>query len=104
MTATVGLFVSLLVVLGVKAMMPEADFKAWGWRIPFLLSLILVAMSFYIRMQPAESPVYAALKSQGKTSVAHIKEAFGHVAKRKVQQSSARGETRGQGVDGYPRS
>src|ERR1051325_5982597 len=66
-TATLGLFVSLLVVLGGKKMMTAEDFKAWGWRIPFLLSIILVAMSFYIRMKLAESPLYAALKSQGKT-------------------------------------
>src|SRR5213078_1482688 len=50
-TATLGLFVSLLVVLGVKGMMTDANFKAWGWRIPFLLSIILVAMSLYIRMK-----------------------------------------------------
>src|SRR5207244_5097346 len=66
-TATLGLFISLLVVLGIKQLMPEADFKAWGWRIPFLLSIILVAMSFYIRMKLAESPLYAALNNQGKT-------------------------------------
>src|SRR6185369_6730281 len=53
-TATLGLFVSLLVVLGIKSVMADADFKAWGWRIPFLLSIILVAMSFYIRMKLAE--------------------------------------------------
>ena len=59
-------------------MMSEADFKAWGWRIPFLLSIVLVAMSLYIRMKLAESPLYASLKSQGKTSVAPLKESFGN--------------------------
>src|SRR5204862_3253398 len=53
-TATLGLFVSLAVVLGVKHYMADADFKAWGWRIPFLLSIILVAMSLYIRMKLQE--------------------------------------------------
>src|SRR5437588_6307319 len=56
-TATLGLFVSLAVVLGVKGMMADADFKQWGWRIPFLLSIILVAVSFYIRLKLAESPL-----------------------------------------------
>src|SRR6266566_186933 len=54
-TATLGLFVSLAVVLGVKHYMSDADWKAWGWRIPFLLSIILVAMSLYIRLKLAES-------------------------------------------------
>src|SRR5436309_10285397 len=65
-TATLGLFVSLGVVLAVKRSMPDADFKAWGWRVPFLLSIVLVAMSLYIRLKLQESPLYAALKSQGK--------------------------------------
>jgi len=100
-TATLGLFVSLLVVLGVKAMMSEADFKAWGWRIPFLLSILLVAMSFYIRMKLAESPLYAALKSQGKTSVAPLKEAFGNWANLKIVLLVLLGATAGQGVVWY---
>ena len=100
-TATLGLFVSLLVVLGVKGMMSEADFKAWGWRIPFLLSIILVAMSFYIRMKLAESPLYAALKSQGKTSVAPLKESFGNWANFKIVLLVLLGATAGQGVVWY---
>jgi MFS family permease len=100
-TATFGLFVSLLVVLGVKAMLPEADFKAWGWRIPFLLSIILVAMSFYIRMTLAESPLYSALKSQGKTSTAPLREAFGNWANFKIVLLVLLGATAGQGVVWY---
>ena len=100
-TATLGLFVSLLVVLGVKAAMPEADFKSWGWRVPFLLSLILVIMSFYIRMKLAESPLYAALKSQGRTSVAPLKEAFGNWANFKIVLLVLLGATAGQGVVWY---
>jgi len=100
-TATLGLFISLLVVLGVKQMMSPEDFKSWGWRIPFLLSIILVAMSFYIRMKLAESPLYAALKSQGKTSIAPLKEAFGNWANFKIVLLVLFGATAGQGVVWY---
>jgi len=100
-TATLGLFISLLVVLGVKQMMSPEDFKTWGWRIPFLLSIILVAMSFYIRMKLAESPLYAALKSQGKTSIAPLKEAFGNWANFKIVLLVLFGATAGQGVVWY---
>ncbi|HEY2321416.1 MAG TPA: MFS transporter [Thermoanaerobaculia bacterium] len=100
-TATLGLFVSLLVVLGVKGMMSEADFKAWGWRIPFLLSIVLVAMSFYIRMKLSESPLYAALKSQGKTSAAPLKESFGNWANFRIVLLVLLGATAGQGVVWY---
>jgi MFS family permease len=100
-TATLGLFVSLLVVLGVKQIMSPEDFKAWGWRIPFLLSIILVAMSFYIRMKLAESPLYAALKSQGKTSTAPLREAFGNWANFKIVLLVLFGATAGQGVVWY---
>jgi len=100
-TATLGLFISLAVVLGVKEMMSDADFKSWGWRIPFLLSIILVAMSFYIRMKLAESPLYAALKSQGKTSIAPLKEAFGNWKNFKDVLLVLSGATAGQGVVWY---
>ena len=100
-TATLGLFVSLAVVLGVKAMMPDADFKSWGWRVPFLLSIVLVAMSFYIRMRLAESPLYAALKSQGRTSAAPLKEAFGNWKNFKIVLLVLLGATAGQGVVWY---
>src|SRR5205085_11790608 len=75
-TATLGLFVSLGVVLAVKQSMSDATFKAWGWRLPFLLSIILVAMSLYIRMRLQESPLYAALKRGRQTSLAPLKESF----------------------------
>ncbi len=100
-TATLGLFVSLGVVLGVKEMMADADFKSWGWRIPFLLSIVLVAMSFYIRMKLAESPLYAALKSQGRTSAAPLKEAFGNWKNFKIVLLVLLGATAGQGVVWY---
>src|SRR5204862_3259234 len=100
-TATLGLFVSLAVVLGVKHYMADADFKAWGWRIPFLLSIILVAMSLYIRMKLAESPRYASLKSQGKTSLAPLKESFGNWANFKIVLLVLLGATAGQCVVWY---
>src|ERR1700674_2665427 len=100
-TATLGLFVSLAVVLGVKEMMSDADFKAWGWRIPFLLSIILVAMSLYIRLKLAESPLYASLKSQGKTSMAPLKESFGKWSNFKIVLLVLFGATAGQGIVWY---
>src|SRR5213078_5191583 len=60
-TATLGLFVSLGVILAVRLSMSEADFRAWGWRIPFLLSFFLVAMSLYIRLKLRESPLFTKL-------------------------------------------
>src|ERR1700736_3583243 len=77
-TATLGLFLSIAVILGTKSLMTDANWKSWGWRIPFLLSIILVAMSLYIRLKLKESPLYASLKSQGKTSAAPLKESFGN--------------------------
>ena len=100
-TATLGLFVSLGVVLGVKAMMPAEDFSAWGWRVPFLLSILLVAMSLYIRMKMQESPLFAALKSQGKTSLAPLKESFGSWPNLKIVLLVLFGATAGQGIVWY---
>ena len=100
-TATLGLFVSLAVVLGVKHYMADADWKAWGWRIPFLLSIFLVAMSLYIRLKLKESPLYASLKSQGKTSLAPLKESFGNWANFKIVLLVLLGATAGQGIVWY---
>ncbi|MGN6184998.1 MAG: MFS transporter [Thermoanaerobaculia bacterium] len=100
-TATLGLFVSLGVILGVKNMMSAEDFKAWGWRVPFLLSILLVAMSLYIRMKMSESPLFAALKSQGKTSTAPLKESFGQWANLKIVLLVLLGATAGQGIVWY---
>jgi MFS family permease len=100
-TATLGLFVSLGVVLAVKSSMADADFKAWGWRIPFLLSLLLVAMSFYIRMRLQESPLFASVKESGKTSLAPLAESFGNWANLKIVLLVLFGATAGQGVVWY---
>ena len=65
-TATLGLFVSLGVILAVKKMMSDADFKAWGWRVPFLLSIVLVIISLWIRLTLKESPLFASIRRKGK--------------------------------------
>jgi len=100
-TATLGLFVSLGVVLAVKKAMPDADFKAWGWRLPFLASLVLVAISFYIRSKLQESPLFASIKSQGKSSLAPLRESFGNWANIKIVLLVLFGATAGQGVVWY---
>jgi MFS family permease len=76
-TATLGLFVSLGVILVVRGSMSSDAFETWGWRIPFLLSIFLVAISVYIRTTMRESPLFAQLKAAGKTSKAPLKESFG---------------------------
>jgi len=76
-TATLGLFVSLAVILLVRWLVGEEAFKAWGWRIPFILSILLVGISYYIRIRLRESPLFTILKESGKTSVAPIRESFG---------------------------
>src|SRR5580700_877530 len=75
-TATLGLFVSLLVVLGVQSAMSADDFKSWGWRIPFLISIVLVTVSLYIRLKMKESPIFSQIKSAGMTSARPLTEAF----------------------------
>ena len=76
-TATLGLFVSLAVILLVRGMLPAAAFNEWGWRVPFLLSIFLVGISVYIRSKMKESPLFTKLKSEGKTSTSPIKDSFG---------------------------
>jgi MFS family permease len=100
-TATLGLFVSLGVVLGVKRSMTAEAFNAWGWRVPFLLSIVLVAMSLYIRLKMSESPLFAALKSQGKTSLAPLRESFGSWPNLKIVLLVLFGATAGQGIVWY---
>ena len=76
-TATLGLFAALLVVIGIRLAMGEESFAAWGWRLPFLISIILLAVSMWIRLQLNESPVFKKMKEEGKTSKAPLTEAFG---------------------------
>jgi MFS family permease len=100
-TATLGLFVSLGVILSVRLWMGEEAFKAWGWRIPFLLSALLVGMSLYIRLRLKESPIFTRLKKEGKTSSAPLKDSFGNKRNWKVILLALFGATAGQGVVWY---
>src|SRR5690606_34794747 len=76
-TATIGLFISLLVILGVRQTMSPEDFNEWGWRIPFLLSAGLLVVSIWIRVQLNESPVFVKMKEEAALSKAPLSEAFG---------------------------
>jgi MFS family permease len=100
-TATLGLFISLVVVLAVRSAVGEEAFKAWGWRIPFLLSIVLVAMSYYIRVRLRESPLFTRLKEAKKTSIAPIQESFGTWPKWKIFLLVLFGATAGQAVVWY---
>ena len=100
-TATLGLFLSLAVILIVRGIVGEEAFKVWGWRVPFILSLLLVAISYYIRIRLRESPLYAILKETGKTSRAPIQESFGTWSRWKVFFVVLFGATAGQAVVWY---
>jgi predicted MFS family arabinose efflux permease len=75
-TATLGLFLALLVVIGLRTWLGEEAFAAWGWRLPFLLSILLLAVSLWVRLKLEESPVFARMKAEGKGSKAPLTEAF----------------------------
>src|SRR5580658_1982219 len=100
-TATLGLFLALLVVIGTRTYMGEDTFKAWGWRIPFLVSILLLGVSLWIRMQLAESPVFLKMKSLGTTSKAPLSEAFGRWSNLKIVIISLLGAVMGQAVVWY---
>ena len=100
-TATLGLFVSIGVILGVRQSMGIAEFTEWGWRIPFLLSAFLVAVSVFIRLRMQESPLFAKIKSEGKISKNPIKESFGKKENLKLVLLALFGATAGQGVVWY---
>ena len=106
-TATVGLFVSLGVILVTRRIL-DADparsidkFNSWGWRIPFLISIVLVAISVYIRLKMKESPLFQQLKTEGKLAVNPLKESFGRKANLKIVLLALFGATMGQGVVFY---
>jgi MFS family permease len=100
-TATLGLFVSIAVILGTQSSMSDAAFRDWGWRIPFLGSLILVLISLYIRLRMKESPIFQQIKSTGMTSAAPLKEAFTVRENFRRFLISLFGATAGQGVVWY---
>ncbi|MGF6600394.1 MFS family permease [Paraburkholderia sp. GAS448] len=100
-TATLGLFLSLLVILGVRTSMGEEAFGDWGWRIPFVASIVLLGVSVWIRLQLHESPAFARIKAEGKTSKAPLTEAFGQWKNLKVVILALVGLTAGQAVVWY---
>jgi Sugar (and other) transporter len=100
-TATLGLFLSLMVILGTRTMVEEAAFAEWGWRIPFLVSVFLLAISVWIRLSMNESPAFAKMKAQGRTSKAPLSEAFGQWKNLKIVILALIGLTAGQAVVWY---
>ncbi|HEY1848557.1 MAG TPA: MFS transporter [Opitutaceae bacterium] len=100
-TATLGLFLALIVIGVLRGEMAPEKFAAWGWRIPFLLSFILLAVSVYIRLKLEESPVFAEMKAQGKTSKAPLTESFARWNNAKVVLTALIGATMGQAVVWY---
>jgi len=100
-TATLGLFVSLAVILVVQNTMSRDAFATWGWRVPFLISIFLVVISLYIRMRMKESPIFQHIKSTGMTSAKPLKEAFTQWSNLKTVLISLFGATAGQGVVWY---
>lgn len=100
-TATLGLFAALLVVIGTRTMIGEEAFKEWGWRVPFLVSALLLGVSLWIRMQLQESPVFQKMKDEGTNSKAPISEAFGNWTNGKWALIALLGAVAGQAVVWY---
>ncbi len=100
-TATLGLFLSLLVILGVRESLGEEQFAAWAWRIPFVASILLLAVSVWIRLQLDESPAFKRIKAEGKISKAPLSEAFGQWSNLKIVILALFGLTAGQAVVWY---
>jgi len=100
-TATLGLFVSLVVILVVQNALGAEAFREWGWRIPFLISIVLVGISLYIRLKMKESPIFTHIKSTGMTSATPLKEAFTEWTNLRRVLISLFGATAGQGVIWY---
>ena len=100
-TATLGLFLSLLVILGTRTAIGEAEFADWGWRVPFVVSILLLGISVYIRLSMNESPAFQKMKSEGNTSKAPLAEAFGQWSNLKVVILALLGLVAGQAVVWY---
>jgi MFS family permease len=100
-TATLGFFVSLGIIGGTRTLFGEAAFKQWGWRVPFLLSFVLLGVSLYIRVRMRESPLFARMKSAGKASVNPLKESFTNPLNLRYVAIALFGATAGQGVVWY---
>jgi MFS family permease len=100
-TATLGLFLSLMVILGTRTAIGEEAFADWGWRVPFIVSIALLAVSVYIRLSMNESPAFAKMKAEGKTSKAPLTESFGQWKNLKIVILALIGLTAGQAVVWY---
>src|SRR5664279_5049022 len=100
-TATLGLFLSLLVILFTRTAIGEDAFAAWGWRVPFLASVVLLAISVWIRLRLNESPIFQKMKDEGKGSKAPLTEAFANWSNAKIVTLALLGGTMGQGVVWY---
>src|SRR4029079_16375254 len=100
-TATLGLFMALLLILGIRTAMGEQAFGDWGWRIPFLLSAILLAVSIWIRLQLNESPLFRKMVEEGTTSKRPLTEAFGQWSNAKIAILALLGATAGEAVGWY---
>ena len=100
-TATAGLFLSLLVILATRSIVGETAFLDWGWRVPFLLSVFLLAISVYIRSQMNESPAFQKMKEEGKVSKAPLGEAFGQWRNARIALFALLGLVMGQAVVWY---
>ena len=100
-TATLGFFLALIVILLCRTSLDTKDFAQWGWRLPFLVSLVLLAFSVYIRLKLEESPVFKKIKAEGKTSKAPLTESFANWDNAKIVILALLGATAGQGVVWY---
>ncbi len=100
-TATLGLFLSLMVILGTRTAIGEEAFSDWGWRVPFIVSILLLAVSVYIRLSMNESPAFVKMKAEGKTSKAPLTESFGQWKNLKIVILALVGLTAGQAVVWY---
>jgi MFS family permease len=100
-TATLGLFLSLMVILGTRTLIGEDEFAAWGWRVPFIVSIALLAISVWIRLSMNESPAFVKMKAEGKTSKAPLTESFGQWKNLKIVILALVGLTAGQAVVWY---
>lgn len=100
-TATAGLFISLIVILITKTTLSAEDFDSWGWRVPFWISILMVVVSYFIRKNMKESPLFAKAKSEGKTSKNPLKESFGNRFNFKFVLLALFGAAMGQGVIWY---
>jgi len=100
-TATLGLFLSLIVILATRTIIGEAEFAAWGWRVPFGVSIVLLGVSVWIRLQLSESPAFQKMKDEGKHSKAPLTEAFGQWKNAKIAILALFGLVMGQGVVWY---